>query len=139
MKKVNMLKLVLAEDNLLQRLVLKGLIKQIGGFDLLLEAENGADLLKKIESSEILPEICITDLHMPVMDGLSLTKILKAKYPSIIIFCFTSDSDSAILSQLIDSGARFIFSKEEPLRMLLEILRFMENQSTRGVAPITNL
>lgn len=119
------IKLVIAEDNALQRLLLRKSVQQIGLFDLVYEAENGLQLIDKIEVSHELPEVCITDMEMPVMNGIDLSGILTARFPSIQIYCFTSSEDPIIFSQLLQNGVRIIFGKEDPHAMLTEIYRLV--------------
>ncbi len=51
------IKLVIAEDNALQRLILRRCVQQNGLFDLVFEAENGLQLIDKIEVIPELPEV----------------------------------------------------------------------------------
>ena len=117
------IKLVIAEDNALQRLILRRCVQQNGLFDLVFEAENGLQLIDKIEVIPELPEVCITDMEMPVMDGIDLSKLLTTRFPSIQVYCFTASEDPAIFSQLFQNGVRIIFGKKDPQAMLTEIHR----------------
>jgi len=55
------------------------------GFDFLGAAENGVDALQLIEKQ--VPDILITDIKMPVMDGIKLAQRVREEYPTIkIIF-----------------------------------------------------
>ena len=52
------------------------------GFELMGMAENGLDALQLIEEVGA-PDLLITDIKMPVMDGLELVKRVKQDYPTI--------------------------------------------------------
>lgn len=54
------------------------------GFHLIGTAENGLDALELIEN-EGLPDLVLTDIKMPVMDGIEFAKVLREDYPSIKI------------------------------------------------------
>lgn len=57
------------------------------GFELVAEAENGEDALEKAE--KYTPDVVMTDIHMPFMDGLELSKRLKTTAPGTRIVIFS--------------------------------------------------
>ena len=57
------------------------------GFTVVGDAENGEDALEKLEHLE--PDVVMTDIRMPYMDGLTLTAKIREKYPSIKILIFS--------------------------------------------------
>lgn len=54
------------------------------GFDLIGTAQNGLDALELMENKGI-PDVIITDIKMPVMNGIELGKKLREEYPTIKI------------------------------------------------------
>ena len=57
------------------------------GFLVAGDAENGEDALEKIEALE--PDLILTDIRMPYMDGLTLAERVRQKYPSMKIVIFS--------------------------------------------------
>jgi DNA-binding NarL/FixJ family response regulator len=56
-------------------------------------AENGEEALKIISLKEELPQMVITDLEMPVMDGRELISALREKYPEISVVALSGDEE----------------------------------------------
>ena len=83
-----MYKLAIFED---EPTVRKNIIKKIDwekyGFKIVGEAENGKEALEVIEAT--CPDVIITDIEMPFMDGLELSKITREKYPTVKIVILT--------------------------------------------------
>jgi len=69
------------------------------------EAINGSDGLQKASTSKF--ELIITDLNMPVMDGLSMIRKLRTKpdYSGVPIVFLTTESDAGIKTQAKTAGA----------------------------------
>jgi len=98
-----MYKLIIVDD---EEEVRKGIIQKIDwesfGFDIPMEAENGGDALDYIE--ENVPDVVITDITMPVMDGLELSSIISECYPSVKIVILTGFDEFKFAQQAIKYG-----------------------------------
>ena len=87
-KTMNLYKIMLVDD---EEEVRKSIIRKINwedaGFEVIGDAENGKDALEKIEQSE--PDVVLTDIRMPYMDGLALAEAIRQTYPSMKIVIFS--------------------------------------------------
>lgn len=83
-----MYKLILVDD---EEEVRKGILKKIEwekyGFTIVGEAENGREALEIAEKT--MPDLVITDIKMPFMDGINLSKALREKFPTTKIVIIT--------------------------------------------------
>lgn len=83
LNKDNVYKIIVVED---VELILNSIIKNIQdlnmGFEIVASAENGKIALELID--KLSPDILITDIRMPVMNGLELLNTVYSKYPYII-------------------------------------------------------
>lgn len=99
----SMYKLVIVDD---EEEVRKGIIQKIEwdkyNFEVTGEAENGREALELIE--ENVPDIVITDITMPLMDGLELAAILKESYPTVKTVILTGFDDFKFAQQAIKYG-----------------------------------
>lgn len=89
---MNLYKIMLVDD---EEEVRKGMIKKIqweeAGFQVVGDGENGEDALEKIELLE--PDVVLTDIKMPYMDGLALAERIRQNYPSIKVLIFSGFDD----------------------------------------------
>jgi two-component system response regulator NreC len=99
------IKVVIADDNSPFRNALKKLFKITShvAVDILGEAENGQQLVELLE--EIQPDIVISDVGMPVMNGIEATRIIKRKFPNIKVIAFSLFDDEKHIDGMIDAGA----------------------------------
>ncbi|MFN4071569.1 MAG: response regulator, partial [Thermus caldifontis] len=67
------------------------------------EARNGQEALDLLRDG--LPHVVLTDLHMPLMDGLELTRRIKALDPLLPVILLTADGDKEVRLKGIEAGA----------------------------------
>lgn len=97
--------------------------KSASGFEVVAEAYNGEEALEKI--ALIRPDVVITDIKMPVMNGLDLSRSLKERYPQIITIIVSGYQDFDYAKEALKYGvADYLLKPIEPalLCQLLEIL-----------------
>ena len=94
--------LVVDDSKLIVNIVEIGLRKE--GFDVL-SANNGKHALDIL--SRTIPDLIISDLNMPVMDGLTLCRTLRQhpEFSGIPFVCMSSESDRYRMRQMLQSGA----------------------------------
>ena len=89
---MDLYRIILVDD---EEEVRKSIIRKIDwqsvGFTVVGDAENGEDALEKIENLE--PDVVLTDIRMPYMDGLTLAEKIRQKYPSMKIVIFSGYDD----------------------------------------------
>lgn len=94
--------LVVDDSQIIVTIVQKGLQKE--GFDVL-TAHNGKDALAVLEKNK--PDLIISDLNMPVMDGMTFCRMLRQnpEHSGIPFVCMSSESDRFRMRQMLQSGA----------------------------------
>ncbi|PLK43922.1 MULTISPECIES: response regulator transcription factor [Bacteroidota] len=75
------------------------------GFEVLFEAENGKSAIDKIALCEYVPDLCIVDVNMPVMNGFETTKKLLEIYPQLKILAFSVNDDEKDVIKMLECGA----------------------------------
>ncbi|MCL2153292.1 MAG: response regulator [Oscillospiraceae bacterium] len=97
-------KILIAEDELMIRQGIKYLVDwERHGFEVVAVARNGQEALKMIE--ETRPDIIITDILMPVMNGIELIKEISRLYPEIHVIVLSGYSDFEYVKNSFRFGA----------------------------------
>ena len=116
-----MYKILLVDD---EEEVRTSIIKKIdwekNGFTVIGDAENGKDAMEKIEHLE--PDVVLTDIRMPYMDGLELAAELRRIHPSIKIVIFSGYDDFEYAKQAIQLNIIEYILKPVNARELTDIL-----------------
>src|SRR5581483_6856204 len=86
----NKVKIGIAEDHKKFRIALKTFL-EVNKYIVLIEAENGNDLILKIQEASEKPAICIVNANMPVLNGCETVVLLKQSNPEIKIIALTDD------------------------------------------------
>ena len=96
---------VLVDDHVLLRNGLASLIRGFGRFDVLFEASDGKDLIRKLKTSR-RPDIILLDIGMPEMDGYETACYLREHFPDIRVLALTmTDTDSSV-ARMLKNGAK---------------------------------
>lgn len=97
-----MIKVLVVDDALADRALVSGLIgKRLECT--ILEAPDGRQALGLIEAQR--PDIVLTDLQMPEMNGLELVTAVKANFPDIPVLLMTAQGSEEIAAQALQQGA----------------------------------
>ncbi len=93
------MRILVVEDLLVMRRLIVNTLKSVGYTDLL-QATNGEEALELIVNPDSKIEFVITDWLMPVMDGITLVKFLRAnpetKDIPVIMLTSMNDKDSIV-------------------------------------------
>jgi two-component system nitrate/nitrite response regulator NarL len=123
-----MIRLAIAEDH--QSL--------IDGIKLLLEYEDDIDIIGTANDGEALldlvrlkrPNVVITDIRMPKLDGIAATQKIKKELPHTKVLAFTMFDQKDAIQQMLDAGASGYLLKNSPLEDVLKALRSVYKGNT---------
>lgn len=83
------------------------------GYEVVGSAHDGAQALEAIE--RLRPGVCIADIRMPHLDGLSLAREVCRRTPETAVVLYSGFADRGLLSDALDAGARGFALKDAPL------------------------
>ena len=105
------IRVLLVDDSLLTLAILKRMLAHTPEIQVVGTATNGEEALDIIPTLQ--PDVICADLHMPVMDGLELTKAVMEKFPRPILVLSVSvqKGQTSNIFQLLESGAIDVMAK----------------------------
>ncbi len=124
------IKVVVIDDVFIDRRIMTQILRS-AGFDVVGEAEDGELGLITVENEK--PQLVLLDYVMPKMNGMTVLKNLKKRYPKLPVIMQTSESDKDVATQLIKEGANdYIIKPLDRLIVLEKLKKIVEmiNQSS---------
>jgi len=120
-----MIKVYLVEDLALVRDAIAALLSLDINIEVIGQASNGQDALNAIKmlDSDLHPDVILTDIEMPNMNGIELSEQIAAKYPKIKMVIMTTFSRAGYIRRSIAAGAKGFILKEAPSEELVNALK----------------
>jgi two-component system response regulator YesN len=99
-----MMRVLLVDDELIVRAGLKAIVNwKECAMEVVAEASNGQNALKIIEEQPI--DVVISDIRMPIVDGIELTRRVREKYPKTKMILLTCYNDFKYVQEALEIGA----------------------------------
>ncbi|PSK99849.1 response regulator [Cecembia rubra] len=123
-------KVLIADDNALNRRVFQNIISQVYQFDL---AENGKEVIEKLQSDHF--DVILLDIQMPQLDGIHTLKAIKERQlsnaPIVAVSAFAEDKDR---EYFLSAGFDDFISKPIKPKQLLETINDLIKKSDASEA-----
>ncbi|MDP5081399.1 MAG: response regulator transcription factor [Winogradskyella sp.] len=123
-----MIRLVIAEDH--QSLIdgIKLLLEYEDDIEIVGTANDGEELMELVRLKR--PNVVITDLRMPKMDGIKATQLIKKELPNTKVIGFTMFDQKEAIDQMLEAGASGYLLKNSPLEEVLKAVHAVHNGNT---------
>jgi two-component system, NarL family, invasion response regulator UvrY len=126
-KKKDSIKVALADDHILLRNALAGLIDSFEECRVINQSGNGKELINAITGG-VAPDVILLDLNMPEMDGFETAEWLRKNFPQIHILMLTMyDSELSLIRLLRSDVKGFLKKNIHPSELKLAILSVMQS------------
>ena len=111
-------RLLIADDHQVVRAGLRQILEAHPNWEVVAEASDGKEaVLKAIESK---PDIAIIDYSLPIMNGVEVTRQIRARLENTEILIFTVHDNEALIEQLLNAGARGYLLKSDANKNIIE-------------------
>jgi len=117
----------LADDHEIFRDGFKAMLKKQPSIELAGEASDGEALIKITRQTK--PDIIVTDIKMPKMDGLQATKILAAEFPDIGIIALSMIDEENLIIDMMEAGAKGYLLKNAHKNEIIEAIKTVNSNN----------
>lgn len=135
--------LVIADDS---PIFLDGIRYMLAGYkqmNIQAMAMDGEELVIAVRAYE--PDVVVTDIQMPIMNGIEATRVIKQQFPAMPVIALTSFGDTSFLLDMVDAGAAGYLVKTTSREDLVSAINtvvgggqyFCKNTSKRVAAILT--
>jgi DNA-binding NarL/FixJ family response regulator len=108
-----MIKLALADDQVLFRRGLSMLLRDMPEVQVVFECGNGEELLLGLHGNAV--DIVLLDLEMPVMDGKEAMRRIKKEFPGLKVIVLSSHDEEEFIAPMVELGAHgYMLKTAEP-------------------------
>jgi len=120
------IRVLLVDDHSMLRQTLRSTLAPYPNIEVVGEATDGEDALAHVE--HLRPAVVVMDIHMPRMDGITATRLIKERYPVIGVIGLSVEQQGYLLSAMHQAGAREVVSK---LNVITELPGAIERAGNR--------
>ncbi|MCG8486538.1 MAG: response regulator transcription factor [Candidatus Thiodiazotropha sp.] len=128
-------KIIIAEDHNILRAGLKALLTSNPQFDVIGEADNGRDAIRRV--IELKPDLVIMDLNMPGMNGMDAIREIKERDTEIKTLVLTVHNEEEYVLASLKAGANGYVLKDATQNELMTAAERVLNGKTYLSAEIT--
>jgi DNA-binding NarL/FixJ family response regulator len=121
----NAIKVVIADDHEIFRDGLKLMLQKQPDIVVAAEAGDGKQLIEQVKKN--LPDVIITDVKMPNLDGVAATKYLVEHYPTIGIIALTMFDEEDLIVDMLEAGAMGYLLKNADKTEIIEAVHSVAN------------
>jgi DNA-binding NarL/FixJ family response regulator len=114
-------RVILADDHDLVRSGIKALLTMIEGVEVIAEARDGQELISLVES--LLPDVVMTDISMPGMDGITAISEIHPKHPQVRLLVLSMYDTVDFVKRAVANGACGYLMKDAPPFELEQAIR----------------
>lgn len=148
------IRVIVADDQAMVRGALAALLDLAPDITVVAQAANGRELVESVAAAanaagEQGVDVVLTDIEMPVMDGVSAAAHIRASHPEVRVLVVTTFGRPGYVQRALDSGVSGFIVKDAPpaelfdaVRRVAQGLRVIDPQLavetlTRGASPLT--
>jgi DNA-binding NarL/FixJ family response regulator len=103
-KPYSKIRVLIADDHEMVRDGLRVMIRKMEELEIIGDAANGEELVQL--TRELKPDVVLTDIRMPKMDGKQATRLIKEEFPHIGIIALSSYDDETLILDMLQAGAK---------------------------------
>src|SRR4026208_759505 len=115
------IRVMLVDDHTMVRRGLATFLKVFEDLQLVGEAENGETAIQLC--AEVLPDVILMDMVLPVMDGATATRAIRRQFPQVQVIVLTSFKEGELIKNALEAGAIGYLLKDVSADELVDAIR----------------
>ncbi|MDT8411768.1 MAG: response regulator transcription factor [Vicingaceae bacterium] len=131
------IKLMIVDDHKVVRTGLKMLFKNDKNVKVVAEAKDGEDALKEIKRTK--PDVVITDISMPNMNGIQFTAKVKETHPEVKVLVLSMHDDDDYILDALDAGAMGYLTKDTSEEEIIKAIHSVANEQMYYSSSISSI
>ncbi len=112
---------LVVEDDVAARFGLEVFLSHADGIELMGIATNGEQAVRMC--GQLGPDVVLMDVQMPMMDGITATRLIRAQYPTMQVIMLSMLDDKERVDGALEAGAFAYLSKYDIFRKLIPCIR----------------
>jgi DNA-binding NarL/FixJ family response regulator len=126
MKAYGNIKVIIADDHEIFRDGLRVMLQKQPDIELVGEAGDGRELIEQVKMQQ--PDIVISDVKMPRMDGAAATRHMAEHYPHVGIIALTMFDEEDLIIEMLEAGAKGYLLKNADKHEIVEAIKSVYGQ-----------
>jgi DNA-binding NarL/FixJ family response regulator len=123
-----MIRVALADDHAEMRVALRLLLSLSKDIEIVCETSNGQEAVDCVK--RLQPDVLVTDIHMPVLDGFAATKQIIDLSISTRVILISTDTGHFVVRQSAAVGAKGFVPKDKLAKLLLPAIETVHRGET---------
>ena len=115
-----MVRILIADDHEVVRFGLRQILETQANWEVVAEASDGREAVAL--AMETKPDVCVVDYSLPLMNGLEVTRQIRARLPKSEILIFTMHDNEMLVQGLLKAGARGYLLKADAKSHLIDAI-----------------
>jgi DNA-binding NarL/FixJ family response regulator len=117
----DIIKLVMADDHEIFRDGFQLIVGKADNISLIAQAANGKQLVELVERYQ--PDVVVTDIRMPLMDGIEATRNICQKWPYIGVIGLSMHDEDDLILEMLEAGAKGYLLKNADKGEVIEAIQ----------------
>ncbi len=113
-------KILIADDHELIFNGIRDMLRPIKRFNIIGHAVNGQEAI--IMANDLIPDVILMDISMPVLNGIEATRLIMEKLPDIKIIALTQHEENEYVMQIVSSGGSGYLLKNSKKEEFIEAI-----------------
>lgn len=134
------IRILIADDHRVFIDGMAALLKEIPGMEVVGAAVNGEEMIRQVEV--LKPDVVLSDIQMPVMDGIAATTEIHKKFPNVKVVALTMLNETLFIKKMLEAGASGYvlktIDKDELVRVIQKVAAGEKHFSPEVTAQLMN-